>query len=122
MKIIVLLLSIFLTSLSQMGCSRITYKSGDEPFAVMLTKGEGSPEAGISIKGSQKQWFLFWGFSKLNEVTLQDLIYDADGRHGFVRNISIKETKDPFDLAITLVSLGILSPYTISMEGEIVPQ
>ena len=108
--------------LVQTGCSRITYKNIEEPFSLMLTKGEGNPEAGISINGSQKQWFLFWGFYKLNEINLNDLIYDGDGRHGFVRNVSIKETKNPIDLAITIASFGIFSPYTISLEGEIVPQ
>ena len=87
--------------------------------ATLASEGAAAP-AGTAFKVSAKALWAAWGLIPLNEPSLQKILASqlVDGRS--VANVRITTRSSIFDAIISVGTLGVLSPRSVTIEGVVV--
>jgi len=63
---------------------------------------------------------LFWGLAPVKEPALQPVLAGQLGTGGAVANLSIRSRKTWSDLIATVITLGVISPTSVTYQGVVV--
>lgn len=80
----------------------------------------GEPVVGDSFAVTTKGVHLLWGLVAARQPSLQQVLAGQLGTGGEVRNLTIRSRKRLTDLLVTGLTLGVLSPTTVTFEGVVV--
>ena len=98
------------------GCATLPMES-DLEKPVSMTKMTDTPAK--SFSSSYRALWLFWGAISLSLPTVDGVIVPEMGDHNGVQNLKITTHNDALDFIVTMLTDGILTMRTVTIEGEV---
>lgn len=83
----------------------------------------GTPQptpTGTPFRVTRHPVFLLFGLATVGEPDLEDVLEAEVGTGAGVQNLRIKVAASPTDVLFTVITLGVISPRTVTFEGEVV--
>ncbi len=75
--------------------------------------------AGDTFRVTSKAVHVFWGLGLAHQPDLRQAIAGQLGTGGAVHNLAIHTHKNVFDILITVVSVGVVAPTSVTFSGVI---
>ena len=75
--------------------------------------------AGDSFAVTSKAIHVFWGLALAHQPDLRQAVAGQLGTGGAVRNLAISTHKNFFDILVTVVSVGVVAPTSVTFSGVI---
>lgn len=88
---------------------------------VTMAGEPGEAVAGDSFRVTTKAVHAIWGLVPARQPNLQQALAVQLGTGGGIRNLTIRSRKRWSDLLVTGLTVGLLSPTTVTFEGVVVP-
>ena len=100
------------------GCAQ-TFDAATLGVPATLAAPAGQPPAGDKFQVSSKAVFGFWGVIKIKEPSLRKALASQVGGGTAVTNVKIRTRSGFGDVLLTVLTLGILVPRTVTFEGVV---
>ena len=108
-------------ALAVSGCA-LTFDSSALGLPVSLAEAaQNPPPSGDAFKITRHPIFLAWGVFTVGAPNLEDVLAGQVGTGTRVTNLRIRMRLRWSDLLLTVLTLGIVSPRSVTMEGVVVP-
>ena len=85
-----------------------------------LAESATAPPAGTPFKVDRLQLYLFWGAIVGNNPNLEDVLAGQVGTGASLANVRVRVRSTLTDVLITGLTLGVIVPRTMTVEGVIV--
>jgi hypothetical protein len=109
-------------ALTVSGCA-LTFDASD--FGVPTSLAESAqtslPPQAVSFKVTKHPVFLLWGLVGASRPNAEDVLAGQLGTGARVTNLKIKVRARWSDLLVTGLTLGVVSPRSVTFEGVVVP-
>ena len=99
----------------------IQYNARNLGVPVTMAEPAGLPVPGDTFNVSAKAVHLFWGVVPARQPSLQQSLAGQLGAGAGVHSLVITSQKKPTDVFFTIVTLGIISPTSVTFRGVIAP-
>jgi hypothetical protein len=110
------------TALAMCGCA-LKYDSTALGVPVSLAEAaQAPPPSGEAFNITRHAVFLVWGVWTVGAPNLEDVLAGQVGAATGVTNLRIRQRVRWSDLLITVLTVGIVSPRSITMEGVVVQE
>jgi len=109
-----------LTTLILAGCS-LTFDATELGVPTSMAESAQAPPQGTAFRVTKHPTFLLWGLAGASRPNLEDVLAGQLGSGGRIANLRIKVRSRWSDLLVTALTLGFLSPRTVTFEGVVVP-
>ena len=100
------------------GCAQ-TFDATTLGVPATLASQAGEAPPGDRFKVDGKAVFAFWGVAKLKEPSLRKALASQIAGGAGVANVKIRTHSKFTDVLVTVLSLGILVPRTVTFEGVV---
>ncbi len=100
------------------GCAQ-TFDAATLGVPATLAAPAGQPPAGDKFQVSSKAVFGFWGVITIKEPSLRKALASQVGGGTAVTNVKIRTRSRFSDVLLTVLTLGILVPRTVTFEGVV---
>lgn len=100
------------------GCAQ-TFDAATLGVPATLAAPAGQPPAGDKFQVSSKDVFGFWGVITIKEPSLRKALASQVGGGTAVTNVKIRTRSRFSDVLLTVLTLGILVPRTVTFEGVV---
>lgn len=100
------------------GCA-MQFSSRTLGVPVTMAEPGGQPVPGDSFNVSTKAVHLFWGLAPAKQPNLQHLLAGQLGAGTSVHSLVIKTHKSFSDVVFTGITLGLISPTSVTFQGVI---
>jgi LytS/YehU family sensor histidine kinase len=107
-----------LLALGLSGCA-MSYSARSLGVPVTMAGAVGEPVAGDTFTVTTRGMHLFWGAVTARQPSLQNVLAGQLGTGGGVRNLTIRSRKRWSDLLVTALTVGVLSPTSVTFEGVV---
>ncbi len=97
-----------------------TYSARSLGVPVTMAAGVGEPVVGDTFRVTTRSMHVLWGAFAARTPNLQHVLAGQLGTGGGVRNLTIRSRKRWSDLLVTGLTLGLLSPTSVTFEGVVV--
>jgi hypothetical protein len=87
---------------------------------VTMTPAAGPIAAADTFNVTLRAVHMFWGLASVKEPSLQPALATQLGTGGAVANLTIRTRKTWTDLIATVITLGFISPTSVTYQGVIV--
>ncbi len=106
---------------SQAGCS-LTLDATTLGVPATLASSASAPAEGTKFSVTSRALYGFWGLAKLSEPSLRKTLASQLAGGKSVADVRIKVRSKFSDLVITALTLGLLVPRAVTIEGVVVGQ
>jgi hypothetical protein len=86
---------------------------------VSMAEAMAQPVAGDSFRVTTRAVHVFWGLAVAKDPALQPMLAGQLGTGGAVHNLAINAHKRWSDVLLTVVTVGIVSPTSVTYSGVI---
>lgn len=100
------------------GCAQ-TFDAATLGVPATLAAPAGQPPAGDKFQVTSKAVFGFWGVITIKEPSLRKVLASQVGGGAAVTNVKIRTRSRFSDVLLTVLTLGILVPRTVTFEGVV---
>ena len=102
------------------GCA-LTFDATELGVPATLAESAQTPPQGTPFKVTKHPVFLLWGLTSVSQPNLEDVLAGQTGTGARIANLRINaRTRFP-DLLITVLTVGLLAPRSVTFEGVVVP-
>ena len=109
-----------LTTLTLAGCA-LTFDATELGVPTSMAESAQAPPQGTAFRVTKHPTFLMWGLVGASRPNLEDVLAGQLGTGGRIANLRIKVRARWSDLLVTGLTLGFVSPRTVTFEGVVVP-
>lgn len=109
-----------LAALTLSGCA-LTFDAHELGVPTSMAESEQAPPQGTPFRVTKHPTFLLWGLAGASRPNVEDVLAGQVGTGARITNVRIKVRMRLGDLLVTALSLGLLSPRTVTVEGVVVP-
>ena len=104
-----------------LGASACSYRFNARTLGVPVTMAEpmAQPVAGDSFRVTTRAVHVFWGLAVAKEASLQPVLQAQLGTGGAVHNLAIHAHKAWGDILLTVLTVGVVSPTSVTYSGII---
>ncbi|HEY7193964.1 MAG TPA: hypothetical protein VH439_09520 [Gemmatimonadales bacterium] len=102
------------------GCS-LTFDATELGVPTSMAESAQTPPEGTPFRVTKHPTFLLWGLAGASRPNVEDVLAGQLGTGGRIANLRIKVRTRWSDLLVTALTLGFLSPRTVTFEGVVVP-
>lgn len=107
-------------ALTVSGCA-LTFDATDLGVPTSLAEPAQSPPQGESFRVTKHPVFLLWGLVAASRPNAEDVLAGQAGTGARIANLKIKVRARWSDLLVTGLTLGLISPRSVTFEGVVVP-
>ena len=107
-----------MTALPLAGCS-IQYSARTLGVPVTMAEPLAQPVPGDSFTVTSRAVHLFWGLAPAKQPNLQQALAGQLGNGAGVHNLTIRSHKRWSDVLLTVLSVGIISPTSVTFQGVV---
>ncbi len=109
-----------LTMLTLAGCA-LTFDATELGVPTSMAEAAQAPPQGTPFRVTKHPTFLLWGLAGASRPNVEDVLAGQLGNGGRIANLRIRVRTRLGDLLVTALTLGFLSPRTVTFEGIVVP-
>ena len=109
-----------LATLTLAGCA-LTFDATELGVPTSMAESAQAPPQGTAFRVTKHPTFLLWGLAGASRPNVEDVLAGQLGTGGRIANLRIKVRSRWSDLLVTGLTLGFLSPRTVTFEGIVVP-
>jgi len=109
-----------LLALTVSGCA-LTFDATDFGVPTSLAEPAQTPPQGSSFTVTKHPVFLLWGLVAASRPNAEDVLAGQTGTGARIANLKIKVRARWSDLLVTALTLGLISPRSVTFEGVVVP-
>jgi len=102
------------------GACALQFDSRSLGVPVTMTPPTTPTAAGDTFNVTVRAVHIFWGLAPVKEPSLQPVLAGQLGTGGAVANLSIRSRKRWSDVVATVITLGFISPTSVTYQGVIV--
>lgn len=111
---------LLLLALTVGGCA-LTFDATELGVPATLAEAAQAPPQGTPFKVTKHPVFLLWGLTTVSQPNIEDVLAGQTGTGARIANLRINvRTRFP-DLLITVLTFGVISPRSVTLEGVVVP-
>lgn len=103
------------------GCA-MHYNTRTLGVPVTMAEPLAQPVPGDTFRVTAKALHAFWGLATAKEPSLQQALAGQLGAGRAVHNLAIRSRKSWADILVTVVTLGVLSPTSVTFSGVVARQ
>ena len=107
-------------ALTVSGCA-LTFDATDLGVPTSLAESAHTPPQGAAFKVTKRPVFLLWGLVAASRPNAEDILAGQAGTGSRITNMRIKVRARWSDLLVTGLTLGVISPRSVTFEGVVVP-
>jgi hypothetical protein len=107
-------------ALTVSGCA-LTFDATDFGVPTSFAEPAQSPPQGSSFTVTKHPVFLLWGLVAASRPNAEDVLAGQAGTGARIANLKIKVRARWSDLLVTGLTLGLISPRSVTFEGVVVP-
>lgn len=107
--------------LAASGCA-LSFDSAQLGVPVTLASPARTPATGTPFRVTRHPLFIFWGAFTAGAPKLEDVLAGQVGAGGSVADLRIKVRARWSDLLVTVLTAGVFSPRSVTLEGVVVGQ
>ena len=107
-------------ALTVSGCA-LTFDATDLGVPTSLAEPAQTPPQGSSFRVTKHPVFLLWGLVGASRPNAEDVLAGQVGTGARIANLKIKVRARWTDLLVTGLTLGVISPRSVTFEGVVVP-
>jgi hypothetical protein len=108
-------------ALSAAACAQ-TFDSATLGVPVTLSEAAGAPVAGDTFAVTRHPVWFLWGLVPAAHPELEDILAGQLRTGGRLANVRIRQRMRWSDILITVLTVGIASPRSVTFEGIVVPR
>lgn len=101
------------------GCA-LTFDATHLGVPVTMAGPPQSTPGGTPFHVTRHPVYLFLGLARVGTPDLEDVLEGEVGSGAGVQNLRINVAASPTDVLFTVLTLGLISPRTVTFEGEVV--
>jgi protein-S-isoprenylcysteine O-methyltransferase Ste14 len=102
------------------GCA-LTFDATELGVPATLAESAQTPPQGTPFKVSRHPVYVLWGLTAVSRPNVEDLLAGQAGTGARIANLKIKVGTRVSDLLVTVLTLGVFAPRTVTLEGIVVP-
>jgi hypothetical protein len=102
------------------GCA-LTFDATELGVPTTLAESAQAPPQGTPFKVTKHPVFLLWGLTSVSPPNVEDVLAGQTGTGARIANLRIKVKTRLSDMLVTLLTLGVIAPRTVTLEGVVVP-
>jgi hypothetical protein len=103
------------------GCA-LTFDATELGVPASLAESAQTPPQGTAFKVTKHPVYFLWGLTAVSRPNIEDVLAGQTGTGARVANLRIKVRTRVSDMLVTLLTLGVFAPRTVTLEGVVVPQ
>lgn len=111
---------LLLLALTVGGCA-LTFDATELGVPTTLAESAQAPPQGTPFKVTKHPVFLLWGLTSVSRPNIEDVLAGQTGTGARIANVRIKVKTRLSDMLVTLLTLGVIAPRTVTLEGVVVP-
>lgn len=105
--------------LSSAGCA-LTFDATRLGVPVTMAGSPQGTPSGTPFHVTRHPVYLLFGLARVGTPDLEDVLEGEVGAGAGVQNLRINVAASPTDVLFTVLTLGVISPRTVTFEGEVV--
>ena len=121
MKRFVARASLVALALSTSGCA-MTFDATHLGVIATMAEPAQAPAPGQAFRITKHPLYLGWGLFQIGETNLDDLLAGQLGNGGSIAGLKIEVKSSPFSAIVTVLTVGLIAPRSITYEGVVVPK
>lgn len=121
MKLSVARASLLALALSTSGCA-MTFDAAHLGVTATMAEPAQAPATGATFRITKHPLYLGWGLVQIGETNLDDLLAGQLGAGGSIAGLKIQVRSTVFGGVVTLLTLGLIAPRSVTYEGVVVPK
>lgn len=104
---------------ASVGCYSIRYEVADLPNSVILDND--NAKTTYHFTENSRHFYVLWGLLPIIKPSM-DSVLEKHAQSGRIKNLSIKQEMEPFDLALRIIGSYVLglSSFSVNYEGDVV--
>ncbi len=107
-------------ALTVSGCA-LTFDSTELGVPATFAESAQTPPQGTPFSVTKHPVFILWGLTAVSRPNAEDVLAGQAGTGARIANLRIKvRTRFP-DLLVTVLTLGVFAPRSVTFEGVVVP-
>ncbi len=107
-------------ALTVSGCA-LTFDSSQLGVPTSLAEPAATPPQGTAFAVTRHPVFLIWGVVPVGRANAEDVLAGQVGTGARIANLRIKVRSRWSDLLVTVLSVGFITPRSVTFEGIVVP-
>jgi len=107
-------------ALTVSGCA-LTFDATELGVPASLAESAQAPPQGESFRVTKHPVFLIWGLVAASRPNAEDVLAGQAGTGSRIANLRIKVRARWSDLLVTALTVGLISPRSVTFEGVVVP-
>jgi hypothetical protein len=116
-----LLFAALLLSLGGAGCA-LTFDATSLGVPAVMASPVAQPAVGDTFNVSSHALYAFWGLFPIKLPDLRNTLSSQLAGGGSVRDLRIRVRRRWSDVVVTVLSVGLLSPVSVTFEGVVTPR
>ncbi len=109
-----------LATLTLAGCA-LTFDASELGVPTSMAESAQAPPQGTPFHVTKHPTFMLWGLVGASRPNVEDVLAGQLGTGGRIANLRIRVRTRLGDLIVTALTLGMVSPRTVTFEGVVVP-
>src|SRR4029077_7741083 len=102
------------------GCA-MTFDAADFGVPTSFAESAQAPPQGTPFRITKRPVYLLWGLTAASRPNAEDVLAGQVGTGRRVANLRIKVRARWSDLLVTVLTAGLISPRSVTLEGVVVP-
>jgi hypothetical protein len=103
------------------GCA-LTFDATELGVPATLAESAQAPPEGTPFKVTKHPVYLLWGLTAVSRPNVEDVLVGQTGTGARIANLRIKVRTRLPDLLVTVLTVGVIAPRSVTFEGVVVPR
>lgn len=103
------------------GCA-LTFDATELGVPATLAESAQAPPEGTPFKVTKHPVYLLWGLTAVSRPNVEDVLVGQTGTGARIANLRIKVRTRLSDLFVTVLTVGVIAPRSVTFEGVVVPR
>jgi len=103
------------------GCT-LTIDATELGVPATLAESAQAPPEGTPFKVTKHPVYFLWGLTAVSRPNVEDVLVGQTGTGARIANLKIKVRTRVSDMLVTLLTLGVIAPRSVTLEGVVVPR
>lgn len=103
------------------GCA-LTFDATELGVPATLAESAQAPPEGTPFKVTKHPVYFLWGLTAVSRPNVEDVLASQTGTGARIANLRIKVRTRLPDLFVTVLTVGVIAPRSVTFEGVVVPR
>ncbi len=103
------------------GCA-LTFDATELGVPATLAESAQAPPEGTPFKVTKHPVYFLWGLTAVSRPNVEDVLVGQTGTGARIANLRIKVRTRLSDLFVTVLTVGVIAPRSVTFEGVVVPR